>query len=266
MNTPHVLVTGDYGHRDFVDLVLHARFPITLCPLACLGQQERSDTGLALVVIAQSRRGQFANIAVEEIVDRYPGIPVICLCGSWCEGELRSGQPVCGVLRVYWHQWQGRLESFLEQLQRVGVTAWHLPRICSEADRIISEIRPNASINHEVSLGISSPTLGEYQMLQDACRQFSANAVWIAGGALPEKNVPRLDALLAVANSWDDQLVSRIVALRKTFATVPIAAIVNFPRQRDVAGARRVGVAELISKPFELKDVHHSLKRMLAAA
>ncbi len=266
MNTPDVLVTGDYRHPDFADLILKASFPVRLFPLEALLQHKQSVAGCRLMIIAQSRRGQFPNVDVEELIERNPGTPVVGLCGTWCEGELRSGRPLDGMVRVYWHQWLGRVECFLERMQREGITAWHLPRICSAADRVIADIPVRGSFEVGFTVGISSIRRSEYLMLEDTCRQFAINSVWVEHFSRADDTSARLNALLVVSNSWDQYVQRRVKILQKSFPMVPMAATLNFPRPRDVMAARRIGVNQLLSRPFQLRDFFFTLQRLTAAA
>ena len=266
MDTPDVLVTGDYRHPDFADLIMQASFPVRLFPFEVLLQQKQSAAGCRLMVIAQSRRGQFSDVDVEEIIERNPGTPVVGLCGAWCEGELRSGRPLDGMVRVYWHQWLGRVESFLERMQCAGITAWHLPRICSAADRVIADIPARNAFEDGFTAGISSIRRSEYLMLEDACRQFAIDSVWVENFSPADDTATRLNALLVISNSWDQDVQRRVQLLKKSFPMVPIAAALNFPRPRDVVAARRIGVNQLLSRPFLLPDVFFALQRLTAAA
>ena len=133
-NDHHILFTGDFWHTDFQSIISSIDVPITLVPL------EKSasvvDQKFDLIVIAQSRRDQFSSAEVEKIQTTFSNTPIVSLLGSWCEGETRSGTPYPGLIRVYWHQWQGRYQKFVSQLADANLTDWHAPATSSIADRI----------------------------------------------------------------------------------------------------------------------------------
>ena len=66
-----------------------------------------------VVLIAQARPGQFTRGQVEQLHRASPVSRLVALLGSWCEGEIRSGRPWPGVVRIYWHQWRARLAPAL---------------------------------------------------------------------------------------------------------------------------------------------------------
>ena len=65
--------------------------------------------------------GQFSCEAIDRIRTRAPLARLVGLLGSWCEGEVRSGQPWPGTIRIYAHQWPGRAEQELKRLEQEGV-------------------------------------------------------------------------------------------------------------------------------------------------
>jgi len=124
-----------WGHRDPVEfrdaanwLEVHCdcRFvPAGTVPL--LG-----DWAPDWVIVAQQRPGEFQHDEVERLMLRFPLAAWIALLGSWCEGETRTGRPLPGVQRVFWHQWQPRLARFL--LGQSADSPQRMPRTASEAE------------------------------------------------------------------------------------------------------------------------------------
>lgn len=266
MTSFNVLLTGDYRHREFSDITANARLPITLQAFAEAVRSSSESTDYGLVVIAQSRRGQFHSRDVEELLDRFSGIPVALLLGSWCEGELRSGDPIPGMIRIYWHQWCGRFEHFMQQIVVRKMSSWHLPRICSIADRlIVDEIQPTPD-DKALLVGISSSTKEGFQMLSDVCEYNCFRSKWIEQLNSSDLSAHRPDAILVESNSLTRAVAQRIEKLKTLFPRVPLALVMNFPRQQDRQLACRLGVGGLISKPFQLKDVGFALQRAIAAA
>ncbi len=129
-----ILTTGDYCHAEFRGLI-GGISNVTLVPLRRIETHDESDYDL--IVVAQSHPDQFTADEIEALQAKYPLTPVVALLGSWCEGESRSGNPWPGVVRVYWHQWQGRLDLFEQQLESTGYSSWHEPRIATVGDRLL---------------------------------------------------------------------------------------------------------------------------------
>lgn len=63
---------------------------------------------LDLIVLAESRPGEYSATSIDELRACAPLARVWRLLGSWCEGEQRSGHPPAGCINTYWHQWEPR--------------------------------------------------------------------------------------------------------------------------------------------------------------
>ncbi len=273
MERLRVLFTGDYWHREFAGFIRDAGFPITLQPFGSLGNLFTGSTtnstmnwDYQLVVVAQSRRSQFGTEDVERLMHHFANVPVVSLCGSWCEGELRSGTPIPGMIRIYWHQWQGRLEFFLRQLEQQKLPSWHLPRICSIADRILHDVSVQiVDPGTEMVIGISSLTADGFSMLRDAFSGSNHSVISVERFDATDALCLKPDVLLVEGNSLTAPLIDRIRDLQKTWRQVPQILVLNFPRRQEYESARRLGITEIVSKPFELSDLHTAIGRALLA-
>ncbi len=57
-----------------------------------------------LIVLCESRRGQFSAEAIDGLRRLAPLARIWRVLGSWHEGEPRSGHPPAGCVSTYWHQ------------------------------------------------------------------------------------------------------------------------------------------------------------------
>ena len=91
------------------------------------------------IVLAQSYPGQFLAEGIERLRAAAPLARLITLLGSWCEGEPRSGRPLPGAVRVYWHEGAVR---FRRELPRwfCPDSAWSLPVTASDEERLLASI------------------------------------------------------------------------------------------------------------------------------
>lgn len=268
-----ILVTGDYWHSDFKDLIGGGPASTTLvtldkflqladpdlsasAPLA-IGGQDTFD----LVVIAQSRQGQFDQSLIDAVKSFAGSTPVVMMLGSWCEGELRSDQPAEGVTRVFWHQWQGRFKTFMSHLANNGVTSWHGPETNTDADRIVaaSALDSGSTLEH-LCIGISAWNVEAYDTLSAAIQSFGWKTRWVERTNLPSL-AGAINAVCIVANSLDDNLERRINWLKEQVLDAPLVVSLNFPRKDEVLRLRNMGVAHVISKPFELNDLRVAISQ-----
>jgi len=259
-----VLLTGDFWHQDFQGIVSQFDVPATLVPIEKI--ESVSDSKFDLVIIAQSRRNQFQSIDIDRVFEFFPNTPLVALLGSWCEGEVRSGQPIAGVVRIYWHQWSGRYERFISQLGQNGITDWHAPKTSSVADRIElqhSTLNSNLYQRKLEMIGISAWTQSNYEMLADAVQQFGWQSRWIERAFWDAESTNTVSAVCIDARSWSDDVKNRIKWIRSEFPLVPMVLVVSYPRASELDEIEATGIGFVVSKPFELVDLKSALNNAI---
>jgi hypothetical protein len=248
-----ILVTGDFWHTDFQTIVSKFDVPVTLVPFDKV--ETVVDQNYDLVVLAQSRRDQFLESEVEELLANFPAVPVVGLLGSWCEGESRSGRPYPGVIRVYWHQWEGRYSQFVEQLGKSGITSWHAPRTATSSDHIVAQtIQKDFSLGSGY-IGVSAWTRSEFEMLDDAITSFGWRSRWVERSIWDAASSATVSVMCVIADSWTAELEKRIQWLNSEIPDVPFVLLLNYPRQSDAESIASAGISSVVSKPFELQDL-----------
>jgi hypothetical protein len=246
-----VLVTGDYWHQDFQH-ILSGFDAVTLVQIDKIDRL--TDQTFDLVVIAQSRRDQYELEVIENLQSRFEQSPVVAVLGSWCEGETRSGQPWPGVLRIYWHQWSGRFQGFQQQMEVHGISSWHAPRTSSNADRILATHTLDSTAEVKC-VGISAWTRPQFEMVQDAVESFGWECRWVERCVWDAQSVQLLNPICIEADSLTPDLEKRITWLKSEFPLAGFVIILNFPRINDVTELAKLGIANVVSKPFELNDL-----------
>jgi CheY-like chemotaxis protein len=265
---PKILLTGDYWHADFQEIISNPLCSTTLVHTDQLENYQFKTDEFDLVVIASSRRDQLSPEFVETIVNRAAPCPTIAVLGSWCEGESRSGKPWPGVSRIYWHQWLGRFERFISRLSEEKIADWQLPRTANDADRISQNFSSSLSLfGKDLSIGISSHTDTQYQMLADASKHFGFTSSWVEQQQWNADLGDNIAAVCMDADSWNSNVASRVDWLRDDLEiTAPIVLVLNFPRKSDIEEALEAGVTEIVSKPFQLDDLGQAIQRAIGAA
>jgi CheY-like chemotaxis protein len=263
MKDQTILVTGDYWHPDFQSFLCKLEIPVTMVPIDKVDSV--NETRFDLLVIAQARRNQFSTAQIEKLQSQFVNLPMVALLGSWCEGELRSGAPWPGVTRVYWHQWQGRYEQFVNQLDQAGITDWHAPRTSSVADRVASQhvdgLSDSAAELHMGYIGISAWTHIQYEMVADAVKQFGWRSRWVERAIWDAATSRLVSAICVDANSWASDLENRLKWLREELPEAPLVLLLNYPRLDELESIHQAGVREVVSKPFELNDLKSAILR-----
>ena len=209
------------------------------------------DSVPELIVLAESRPGQFSIASIHELRRRAPLARVWRLLGSWCEGEKRTGKPPAGCIHTFWHQWQPRAARAVAYARAGGCPPWGLPVTATADERTLALAEQPLGQGSGVIV-ICAHHVQTARALADACRAGGYDATVVAE-AQPWSAAGARAVLWDVAAHSVD--VRTIEKLRASARGVPILALVSFPRALDVETAVAAGVAAVISKPFLLRDL-----------
>ena len=213
-----------------------------------------------LIVIAQAYPFQFSHQAVDWLRRLAPLSRTIGLMGSWCEGEVRTGRPWPGAVRVYWHQWPPRCSRELGRMARGECSAWSLPPTATDEERLLTAA--DESPPARCGLIAIHTRRGEMEdWLSAACRSRGYSTVWLR----PQRPAKVEGAAAAIFNGTDlrgDEL-DELKRLSSTLAQTPIVAMLDFPRVETSARAMAAGATAVVSKPSNLDDLFWELDRVL---
>ena len=265
MSTPQLLVSGDYWHSDFRGVFSTLDAPATMVPLEKIASLPSSSEFLA-VVLAQSRRDQFSQSAVDVIRRQLPDTPIVNLLGSWCEGQNRSGNPLSGVTPVLWHQWDSQFERFCRQIVEGVATHWHHPLTATVADRV-RDFSPDAHLAAELAgqtILISAESRATFETLADMLELYRCQSLW-AEESQRSSSSRTFAAVLVDGNSASEELLRRVARLKDSFGELPALALLNFPRKQCFASLAASGIKEVVSKPFTHCEILESLTRAMKA-
>ena len=272
-----ILVTGDYWHSDFKDLIGGCSISTTLVTVDKFLHLQDQDSTISsspfateatfdLVVIAQSRQGQFDQSLIDAVNAFAGATPVVMMLGSWCEGEIRSDRPAEGVKRVFWHQWRGRFSVFLDQLENDGVTHWHGPATETDADCIEAANSSSGNLSHNhLTVGVSAWNVEAYDSISSAINSFGWKTRWVERSSLSSL-AGAVNAVCIDADSLDENLERRITWLKERVFDVPMVLTLNFPRKNEVSDLRNMGVSHVVSKPFELNDLRIAISQSIESS
>lgn len=216
-----------------------------------------------LIVVAQSFPGEFTTYAVDRLRRRAPLARVVGLLGSWCEGEVRSGDPWPATIRVYWHQWLDRCAAELDRLQADRLAAWSLPATATEEERLLLDSLEPLRVGSGL-VAVRSASFDMADWLCDACRRQGYATVW-----LDQSHIPRIEGaaagLLDLADAAPDDL-DELTHFVARLQPAPVLTLMHFPRTQDVRLAIGRGAAGVLSKPIQLEDLLSRLAQVCADA
>lgn len=258
-----VLLVGALSQPEFAEAIEQMRASCQVIelddPADALGWCNQSELSPALVVIASARPGQWSDEAIEQLRQRLPLTPFVSLLGTWCEGEMRSGAPWPGLVRVYWHQWRQRFAREIARIATGKCGSWSLPATASAEERLMSQT--DAGQRH--SRGVAAVVADGREMaewLVATCRAHGWTTVWNAGWRSAE--LQGADVVV-----WDVGLIEPgwfeiLQKIRDVFGDAPVVALTDFPRVEGQQQLTAAGAAAVLSKPLLVTDLAWQLDRL----
>jgi hypothetical protein len=222
-----------------------------------------------LVLLAQPRPGSVDQLAIEELRRLAPLVRVVVVAGSWCEGELRTGRLLSGVIRLYWHEFEAWWHPAVDAANCGRNTPWSAPLDDIRAGRqglIVSQASPAP----RGIVAIDAVDYGFFEALQLALSPFGWQCRW-------ERRQPAMPievgtAEPSVAGLWDGgQLDPCELASLERFAErlakcgAPTIALLDYPRSEHVAMTLDAGVNAMFGKPVDITILASELARLTTA-
>ena len=251
-----VLIVGNWDREEFAELLL--AIPLTSSWLQasnCVDAVELlavRDFAPELILLADPLPGTHSLEAVEQLRLAAPLARLVVVAGTWCEGELRTGSPLNGVLRLYWYELPGWWAAAMKTLSEGGCPPWSQPLDGPAAGR-------NLEVDQVTGLGvvaIDCKSISTFEALADALKFPAADCRWTRRGAMAQ-----LPASVA-AGIWDGgQLEPLEVERLRSFAQEiqqrggVVIALLDFPRREHVEIARDAGCQAVFGKPFIVSEL-----------
>jgi hypothetical protein len=247
---PRVWLLGPIDHADFRDAANLLRCGAIVTTAAELTVDSAPPE---LIVVADSRPGSVDRREQESLRRRAPLASVVSLVGSWCEGELRTGRPIEGVTRLYWHEFPGW---------------WRRQEALRAAGQCPEWIWPNdfgfSAAAGKPEFGLAAPRTGHAGLIVLAARCWEtadalADVFCRAGYATvlrrPGDRVPTIHGVTAgvwEGGQLDDREADDLIAFSRRLAPdgAPIIALFDFPRRDSHDRALAAGAAAVLGKPW----------------
>jgi hypothetical protein len=204
-----------------------------------------------VIIIAQAHPGQISAGEVDRLRHSAPLARIIALLGSWCEGELRSGQP-WPALRAYWHQWPVRCARQLRRLVKGPASAWALPPTATDEERLLADAAEPSPQRHGL-IAIDTPRIHAEEWLFAACAACGYATVGLHGPR--SAHVQGVTAGIFDGTDFQDEELDRLRRFSATVAPAPVIALADFPRVEDQQRILGAGAATMLSKPMTVEDL-----------
>ncbi len=249
-STTTILTIGDWSQGEFAICVsqikgasdwLFAEDSNSACKILA-GDQFQPQ----LILLAQALPGSVQQREIEHLRQHAPLAKIVVVAGSWCEGELRTGVPLTGVLRLYWYE-------FLTWWQRqlAANAAWS-PNL--DGPLTPRDFAVDWDCELDAIAAVHSPSLASFETIAATLEHHGINCVW----SRETSQIPA-DANLGL---WDGgQLDQKELAQLQTFASTiqqaggNMIVLLDFPRKEKFTQLRAMGIHTILGKPYIINEL-----------
>jgi len=218
-----------------------------------------------IILLAQPLPDQVRQADVDRLQHLVPLTRLVVVAGTWCEGELRSGFPPTGVIRLYWYELALWWRAALSRRDARLCPHWSLPLDHAQAGRCSVECHPATSTPLKATLLIETPAFANFDTLAIVLRAegFACSHQRAAPPRLPQRFDP-LRPLGPVrphyaGGIWDGGQLGKEELQRLTdfCRQIPgrVIALLDFPRFEHIAQTRSAGAAGMLAKPYIAEEL-----------
>lgn len=227
-----------------------------------------------LVLLAQPRPGISDQAQLESLRSLAPLTRVVIIAGTWCEGELRTGQPFTGVVRLYWYEFAPWWRAAVAEWQADRTPVWSEPLDDVRAAQETAVTPPRE--RHDVVpaevgiIAVDAVDFAVFETLAVALAPFGWRCEW-----RPRQRPEFIQPTQLVAAIWDGgqlsdgetaSLVAFAARVHDANAAAPVIVLLDFPRVEHLEAARAAGAAVVLGKPYRIAHLANELDRLINAA
>lgn len=258
MNRWCVLLVGGMNRAEFRPI------KPSLCSVAMVEEVEDLRKGYSLLekgdfvpdllLLLQSYPKEFSAEQLDALRRLAPLASVGVVLGPWCEGEGRSGKPLPGTWRMYWHQWQSRWGRQWERWFLGQRPLWGWPPTAIEEDDLLAAPMPPTP-SRPARIGLFSLRPQSADWLFAALKLWGFDPQWIGFDANQQASPPlRAEVGTFRPSSPEKELFPEEVFRRLDSSELPKLNVVVFDGT-DAQGLEAVWLRQLASRMPESKFV-----------
>ena len=204
-----------------------------------------------VILLAQPRPGTYHQREIEALRQAAPLTQLVLVASTWCEGELRTGQPLAGVLRVYWYE----LPTWLSACSPHSWTP------CLDGAVAPRNIALDGSQQIHGSVIIRSLNLASFETLSSVLSKHGVTCTWAREiEAIPAETVAVWDGGQLDPAEWD-KLQAFADAIRQKNGSIVV--LLDFPRKEHVAMLNAIGCTALLGKPYDVGELATAVRNAL---
>jgi len=259
---PRLLLIGDISRAEFrdagtvlEDLGNMTRFVDVEAATAALDEGLLAAHG---IVLFQAYPDQFSAAAIDCLRRLAPLARIFVILGCWCEGETRSGHPLPGVIRIYWHQAAVLIRREFPCWSQSDSSIWRLPATATDEEHLLASIgAPLPKGNGLVA--IWTWRLEMHDLLADACRSVGYSTAWLHPPQPTQVRGPV--AAIYDGAALDTAGRAELAHLNAAVSPARVLTLLDAPRIQDVRFARTLS-ATVLAKPFRVDELLWELSRV----
>jgi hypothetical protein len=219
-----------------------------------------------LLLLAQPRPDYYAQSMLEHLQRLAPLTRIVLVAGSWCEGELRTGQPARGVPRLYWYDLAAWWREAMTCQAAGRCPPWSEPQDDGYALRLQTNTSQSQAVQSQ-AIQTRANGLVEVDTLQYETFATLAAVLKLGGWSAvwQRRNLHSNTTLDTTAGIWDggqmdppeiDQLVTYCQSLNQHAGyQVPVIVLLDFPRSEHISMTSNAGARAVLPKPYRVDDL-----------
>lgn len=204
------------------------------------------------IVLAQPLPGSIEQADIERLRRAAPLAQIIVVAGTWCEGEVRTGQPVCGVMRVYWYE----LLSWWPTRNRRGDWSGALDGPLS---RRRAETTDTVLVFAKVA--IRTQSFETFEALSSFLAPLNVHCTWFRGNSvLPGA----LTAGIWDGGQLDAEEFGKLIDFARTVQDRggSVVVLLDFPRQEHFTRLQKIGGETVFGKPYNIEELAAAIAKL----
>lgn len=248
---------GDFTSAEFADVRQQLKADaeaLAFATVASLLEHVSGEADIDLVLVAQSRPGQWDGPWIDQLRRQAPLVRTLAVLGSWCEGETRTGTPLPADCRVFWHAFAAWWARQRQALATGRAAAWSYP--VGEWQGAVgppAAPRPKARAKRKGTAIVAAPTRESAESIALALRVGGWSSVWVRPpDLLPD--VYGAAVMVYDGGQLDSGELPVIAELRERYGELPVVALADFPMiDRTVAAG--LCNAAVLGRPYLVEDL-----------
>lgn len=206
-----------------------------------------------LLFLAQDKPGAFEQHEVDRLQHQFPLTRIVVVAGTWCEGELRTGRPLSGVIRLYWYELAPWWQASVRRVEAGLCPLWSLPLQDPRSGRWSHEGNLLRAENLKDVVLIDSDDFSVYETLHASLADYGMDSAWSRTCDEAERDF-KLRAGIWDGGQLGEPELKQLQRFCKRIEG-PVIALLDFPRREHLQQAQRAGAKAVLAKPYIVEEL-----------